>query len=277
MAGEILQRQGCAFDAVEKVGISVENDPEVDTVGYGGFPNMEGEVELDAAFMDGHTLAIGGVAGMKGYRNPISVARRVMTDMPHNLLVGLGAEDFAAKCGFSKSILLTDRTIELWNKRKEAIEKGKCNMDGHDTVGIVAMDMSGMMACGTSTSGISMKHRGRVGDSPLVGSGFYVDNEVGGAAATGVGEDIMKCCTSFYIVELLRLGYEPQKAAEEAVKRTHTRLAKTNGKVGNIAVVCADNMGRFGGAANHEGFGYAVVSDKFTARVYEVQPLVIDR
>lgn len=272
-AGKILEKKGTALDAVEKVGIDVENDPEVSTVGFGGFPNIEGEVELDAAFMDGRNLAIGGVAGMRGYKNPISVARRVMTGTPHNLLVGGGAEEFAAKCGFERSILLTEKTIGLWSKRKDELRNGKRMADGHDTVGIVALDPFGDMACGTSTSGIAMKYKGRVGDSPIVGSGFYVDNEVGGAAATGLGEDIMKCCTSFYAVELIRQGYTPQKAAEEAVRRTHERLARGNAKVGNIAVVCADNRGNFGGAANHEDFEYAVVSEKLAPTVYKVQPI----
>lgn len=272
-AARMLEESGTALDAVEKVGVSAENDPEVDSVGSGGFPNAEGEVELDAAFMDGRSLAIGGVAGIKGYGNPISVARRVMTDTPHNLLVGVGAEEFAAKCGFERSILLTSKTMDAWNRRIEELRSGKQPARGHDTVGIVALDLSDNMACGTSTSGIALKYRGRVGDSPIAGSGFYVDSEVGGAAATGLGEDIMKCCTCFYIVELMRLGHSPQRAAEEAVKRAHTRLAGENGRVGNIAVVCADNKGNFGGAANHEGFEYAAASDKLPPAVYKVQPI----
>lgn len=272
-AGKLLKERGSVLDAVEVVGRAVEDDPDVGTVGFGGFPNAEGEVELDAAFMNGDDLSIGSVAGVKGFRNPISIARKVMTDTPHNFLVGQGAEDFALHCGFERSILLTDKIVNLWNERKEEARKGNPTEIGHDTVGIVSLSMDGAMACGTSSSGWAMKLRGRVGDSPLVGSGFYVDNEVGGAAATGLGEDIMKCCTSFWAVERMRQGYMPQEAAEEAVRRTHRRLAKSLGKVGNIAVVCADNKGNFGAAANHEGFDYAVASEGLEPTVYKVQRL----
>lgn len=269
---KMLRVRGTVFDAVEKVANMVEDDPEVDTVGYGGFPNIEGEVELDAAFMDGRTMAIGAVAGMKGYKHPISVARKVMIDTPHNMLVGQGAEDFAARMGYKREILLTGHIVNEWQKKRNELQKGNRIDPGHDTVGIVALDLSGNMACGTSSSGAAMKLRGRVGDSPLVGSGFYVDNEVGGAAATGLGEDIMKCCTCFYAVELMRKGYHPQKAAEEAVMNTHRRLAKSGNDVGNIAIVCADNNGNFGGAANHEGFDYAAASNSLSPAVYTVKP-----
>lgn len=274
-AGNMLKDNGYCMDAVEKVAKMVEDDPEVDTVGFGGFPNIIGEVELDAAFMDGRDMSIGAVAGLKGFRHPVSVARKVMTDTPHNFLVGQGAEDFAMTNGFQRAVMVTDKMRQAWEKRRAELEKGNPGELGHDTVGIVALDTNGDMASATSTSGMAMKLRGRVGDSPLVGSGFYVDNDIGGASCTGVGEDIMKCCTAFHVVELMRQGYTPQNAAEEAVRRTHSRLARANKNPGNMAIVCADNKGNFGAAANHEGFTYAVASDKVAPVVYEVKSLVI--
>lgn len=270
VAGNLISDRGKSLDAVEQVARYVEDDPLVDTVGYGGIPNIQGEVELDAAIMNGEDLSIGAVMGVKGYKNPISIARKVLTDTPHNILIGQGAEDFAAEKGFERTILLTDKSIDLWLKRMNELRAGKKEVVGHDTVGIVSLDTFGNMASGTSTSGAGMKYRGRVGDSPLVGCGFYVDNYTGGAAATGLGEDIMKGCICFYAVELMREGYNPQEAAELAVKRTHNRLYEKNGKVGNIAIVCADNKGNFGGAANHEGFQYAAASYKILPSVYDV-------
>lgn len=273
-AGELIAGGGKSLDAVEQAARYVEDDPSVDSVGYGGIPNLEGEVELDAAIMNGEDLSIGAVMGVKGYKNPISIARKVLTDTPHNILIGQGAEDFAARNGFEKTILLTDESIKKWIERKRELTTGNKEIIGHDTVGIVALDTFGNMASGTSTSGTGMKYRGRVGDSPLVGSGFYVDNYIGGAAATGVGEDIMKGCTCFYAVQLMGEGCSPQEAAELAIKKLHNRLLEKNGKVGNIAVVCADNKGNFGGASNHEGFEYAAASDKTLPAIYAVKPVI---
>jgi len=283
-AAEFVAKGGKSLDAVEMAAKYVEDDPAADTIGYGGIPNLEGEVELDAAIMNGEDLSIGAVMGVKGYKNPISIARKVLTDSPHNILIGQGAEEFAARNGFEKTILLTDESIRKWldakkqlaeiSKENKGCNKANHDIYGHDTVGIVALDTFGKMASGTSTSGIAMKHKGRVGDSPLVGSGFYVDNYIGGAAATGVGEDIMKGCICFYAVQLMKEGYSPQEAAELAVKKIHDRLFEKNGKVGNIAIVCADNKGNFGGAANHEGFEYAAASDKTLPTIYKVKPVI---
>jgi|LSQX01.3.fsa_nt_gb isoaspartyl peptidase/L-asparaginase-like protein (Ntn-hydrolase superfamily) len=272
-AANTLLNGGRALDAVEEAAIYAENDTSVDSVGFGGFPNIDGEIELDAAIMDGYDLSIGAVAAIKGYKNPISIARKVLIETPHNILVGQGAEEFAAKMGFEKTILLTEEIIKAWYKKKEELKAGKRSIIGHDTIGVLALDTSSNMASGTSTSGSGLKHKGRVGDSPLVGSGFYVDNSVGGAVATGLGEDIMKCCTCFYAVELMRQGYHPKEAAEIAVKRTHTRIYEKTGKVGNIALVCADNQGNFGGAANHKEFSYAAASDKCSSKIYIVEPI----
>ena len=272
-ASHILKSRGSALDAVEQVARMVEDDTVVETVGYGGFPNVKGEVELDAAFMDGRDLSIGAVIAIKGFDKPISIARKVMTDCPHNLLVDRGAQDYANLKGFQRKEMLTDKMKKAWEDRKAELEKGNTGDPGHDTVGVVALDFNGDMSVATSTSGLAMKLQGRVGDSPIPGSGFYVDNEVGGAAATGVGEDIMKGCISFHAVELMRQGYAPQMAAEEAVRRLHKRLAKYGKNVGNIAIVCADNKGNFGAAANHEGFQYAVYTDTMPSSKFDVKPL----
>ena len=272
-ASEILSCNGNSLDAVEEAIKEVEADPEVDSVGLGALPNWEGEVELDAAIMDGRDLSIGGVAGLKGFLHPISVARQVMRTLPHNLLVGEGASDFAGRHGFERAILITDKARQGWEERRQEALKGKRHMTGHDTVGVIAIDANGDMACGTSTSGTAMKQKGRVGDSPLVGSGFYVDNEVGGAAATGLGEDIMKGCLSFLVVELMRQGFPPQKAAEEAITRTIRRLSAAIGsepasldnvpkQIGDISVIAMDRMGTWGAATNLERFEFAVATER---------------
>ncbi len=274
-AARELDQKGCtANDAVELIARIEEDDPENCTVGFGGFPNKNGEVELDAAFMDGKDMSIGAVAAVKGYKNPVSIARQLMTGSMHTMLVGQGAEDFAASNGFTRGIIMTDGIRKAWEERIKETENPFLQAPiGHDTIGAVALDSKNHMAVATSSSGMGMKHRGRVGDSPLVGSGFFVDDEIGGAAATGLGEDIMKGCTCYAAVDLMRQGLSPQQAAEEAVRRTHMRLKKHMEKVGCIAVVCADNKGRYGGAANHEGFTYAVASSECEPVVVHVTPI----
>lgn len=275
LAVEKLRNGGSAMEALRILGMAVEDDSNEDTVGSGGFPNSEGEVQLDAACMDGQTLDLGAVAGLEGYPHPLEVAFRVMKDSPHNLLIGKGAEEFAARMGFTEAELLTDRTRREWALRRLELDNsmGKPGETafGHDTVGIVAMDANGDMAAGTSTSGLAMKARGRVGDSPLVGSGFYVDNDVGGAAATGVGEDIMKGCLCFHAVELMRQGFSPDEAAVTAVRRLHTRLARSGKPVGLMAVICADNRGHSSAAANHDGFTCVVASSGREPVVHKVE------
>lgn len=256
-SAKTLADNGSCLDAVEHVARMVEADPDVESVGRGGFPNAEGTVELDAAIMRGHDLGFGAVAGIRNFLHPISIARNILMETPYCMLVGRGAEAFAAQHGFLKGELLTEKRRQEWLEWKQH----KNNADkGHDTIGVITLDLCGAMACGTSSSGLKMKHPGRVGDSPLIGAGLYVDDEVGAAVATGVGEDIMKCCPCFHSVELMRQGDTPQHAAEAAVMKMHTRLARTQKRVGNIALLCADNKGNYGAAANHQGFGYCIAS-----------------
>lgn len=258
-------------DAAESLARAVEDDPAITTVGFGSMPNEKGELELDAAVMRGRDMALGCVLGVKGFQNPVSIARKVMESCPHTVLVGLGAEEFADKHTMRRAIMVNDAARDAWQQKLREREAGAAGLSGHDTVGVVTLDSAGDITAATSTSGLALKLRGRVGDSPLVGSGFYADNDAGAAAATGVGEDIMRGCTCFVAVELMRQGLKPRQAAEEAVRRTHRRLARGGSAVGNIAVVCMNMLGEFGAAANHEGFTYAAASDGLPPAVYEIK------
>lgn len=272
LGGEILKQNGKCQDAVEKAIMEVEDYPFYKSVGYGGLPNEECQVELDAAFMDGKTLSIGAVAGIKDYKNPVSIARKLSEDRFNVFLVGSGAEDYAHKNGFIRQNMLTERAKKTWEKRKREIyEKNLSPYDGHDTVCMIAIDKERDMAAATSTSGLFMKKKGRVGDSPLSGSGFYVDNEIGGAAATGLGEDIMKGCLSYEVVQRMKNGDSPMKAAQEAVADFSEKLKRRRGHAGAISVVALNNKGEFGIGTNVE-FTFAAVSSEDEAAVYIAIP-----
>lgn len=266
-AQKLLKRGGSALDAAELVARLAEDDPAEPSVGFAGWPNLHGEVELDAAVMDGRTLRVGAVASLKGFRHPVSIARRVLTDTQYNLLVGTGAELFALAKGFKKEILLTAASIADWRRRR----KGCQLSDSHDTLGCCCLDLRGNLAAANSTSGLALKHPGRVGDSPITGAGFYADNDVGAAAATGVGEDITKCCLSYRAVDLIRRGMDPQTAAETAVRTSHRRLKKFHPRVGNMALVCCDHHGNYGAAANHNTFYFCVATNKRAPRLVKVK------
>ncbi|WP_130805804.1 N(4)-(beta-N-acetylglucosaminyl)-L-asparaginase [Senegalia massiliensis] len=264
-----LKNNGSSADAIEKAVKMVEDFPYYKSVGYGGLPNENGEVELDAAFMDGDCLSIGAVAGIKDFKNPISIARKLSEQKFNCFLVGAGAEEYAHKNGFERKNMLTDRAIIHYkNRLKETVEKGLSPYDGHDTVGMVALDNKDSMASGTSTSGLFMKKRGRTGDSAVSGSGFYVDSEIGGATATGLGEDIMKGCSSYEIVRLMKEGYTPQQAADKAVSNLNDLLIKRRKKAGDISVVCINNKGEFGVATNIENFSFVIATEKIEPTVY---------
>jgi len=258
---EILKNGGYIFDAIEETIKVVEDDPNIDSVGFGGLPNIAGEVELDAAIMDGKTLSLGAVGALRGFKNPISIARKVLEETPHTFLVGQGAEEFAFSKGFQRSILITDKSRKIW--------ESKIKKESHDTIGVIAMDENGNMACGTSTSGIFMKYKGRVGDTPLVGSGLYVDNEIGGAVATGLGEDIMKGCLSFHAVFLMRQGYSPQNAAEEVIRNIYKKLPKYK-KHDDISILCMNTNGDVGAATSREKFEYVASSKNMPPSIFEV-------
>ena len=268
-AAKDLNNGATAGDAIEKAIKMVEDYPLYKSVGYGGLPNENCEVELDAAYMDGNTLSIGAVGGIRDFKNPISIARKLSEERFNCFLVGTGAEEYAHKNGFERVNMLTDRAKQFYEKRrKETIEKGLSPYDGHDTVGMISLDSEGSMVAATSTSGLFMKRRGRVGDSPVSGSGFYCDSEVGGASATGLGEDLMKGCISYEIVRLMKEGMTPQRAADTAVSRLHDELTRRRGKAGDLSVVCMNNKGEFGAATNIAGFSFSVVREGEEPQVY---------
>ncbi len=271
IAWDVLAAGGSALDAVERGANAVEENPAVNSVGYGGLPNADGVVELDAAIMDGPTHAAGAVAALTGIRRPISVARRVMERTPHVMLAGWNARRFAIQQGFTESDLLTEESRlkwQAWRLEQSAADvahfddvnraKAWSEPDGsyaqlsHDTVGVCALDTSGNLAAGCSTSGLAWKTPGRVGDSPIVGSGLYVDNSVGAAAATGNGDEIMKVCLSFRVVSLMEAGRSPQSACEEAV-RYLLRLRPGRQDRG-AACIAVSKDGQIGAAATRSGF-----------------------
>lgn len=271
-AAEILASGGNALDAAEKGIHTVESDPEVESVGRGGFLNANGELELDAAMMDGNTLKMGVVSAVHGYEHPVSIARAVMEHTRHSILTGAGAEAFAERMGIEKASyerLVTEHARQVWARDRERL-----GTTGHDTIGMIVLDRSGRVVAATSTSGASMKVPGRVGDSPIIGSGFYADSDAGGAAATGLGEDIMRTCCSFRCVELMRAGLSPKEAVERVVLTAHETILKHGGKPDCIALVCMNARGECAGAANHKGFGYAVAREGEKPETVEVVPVV---
>ncbi|GAB5403879.1 MAG: N(4)-(beta-N-acetylglucosaminyl)-L-asparaginase [Aureliella sp.] len=254
---EVLTATGKLRDAVQ-YGIEVaELDESNHSVGYGGFPNADGVVQLDAVFMDGDRQQAGGVAGLEGYRSPIAVARKVMEETPHALLVGDGAAAFAQSQGFEKQELLTEPAKEAWIKWKADKAKKRSIEQSHDTIALLGLD-SGHLMGGCSTSGLAFKLPGRVGDSPLVGSGLYVDGDVGAAGATGVGENVLRYCASFLIVEYMRDGLSPTDACEKAIRRVMAGERKP-AKDLSINFVALDRSGRAGAAGTDAEFRYAVV------------------
>lgn len=273
LGAEILNEKGKCQDAVEKAIMQVEDYPFYKSVGYGGLPNEDCEVELDAAFMDGKTLSIGAVAGIRDYKNPVSIARKLSEDKFNIFLVGAGAEAYAHKNGFVRQNMLTERAKKTWEKRKKEIyEKNLSPYDGHDTVCMIALDKESDMAVATSTSGLFMKKRGRVGDSPVSGSGFYVNNDIGGAAATGLGEDIMKGCLSYEVVQRMKKGEHPQEAAQGAVMDFTEELKKRRGHAGAISIIALNNKGEWGIGTNVE-FTFAAATSDEKPQVYIANPI----
>ena len=268
-ASEMLKEGADAGDAIETAIREVEDFPYYKSVGYGGLPNEEMVVELDAAYMDGDTLDIGAIAAIKDFANPVSIAKRLSKEKVNNLLVGEGAEKFAHKEGFERKTMLTDRAkIHYKNRLKEVKDLEIKPYSGHDTVGMVCLDSNGKMTSATSTSGLFMKKSGRVGDSPISGSGFYVDSKVGGASATGLGEDLMKGCVSYEIVRLMKEGMHPQEACEKAVNMFDLELKERRGKAGDMSLVAMNNKGEWGVATNIEGFSFAVATENEEPTVY---------
>lgn len=253
-AWEVLEKGGNALDAVHQGVMVEENDLSNSTVGNGGRPDRDGNVTLDACIMDKDGNC-GAVLAMQNIANPISVARKVMEETPHVMLAGKGAEQFAYEQGFEKTNLLTEESKQAWEKWKKTSQyKPIINIENHDTIGMLAIDADGDIAGACTTSGMAYKMAGRVGDSPIIGAGLFVDNEVGGATATGVGEEVVRTVGSFLIVELMRQGKSPQEACEEGVKRI---IAKNKDKQDfQIGFIAINKKGETGGYCIHPGFTY---------------------
>lgn len=252
VAGAALSKGKSALDAaIEGVAVEEENIKNT-TVGKGGAPDREGNVTLDACVMAPNGDC-GAVVCVENITHVAALARKVMEDTPHVMLAGEGAEEFAYTHGFKKETLLTEASKKAWEEWLETSEyKPIINIENHDTIGMLTLDAEGDIAGACTTSGLSYKMKGRVGDSPIIGSGLFVDNEIGGAAATGMGEEIMKTVGSFLIVELMRNGMSPQKACEEAVRRIVTKNKKY--KDFQIAYIAINKAGETGAYCIHKGF-----------------------
>ncbi|MFT5921905.1 MAG: N4-(beta-N-acetylglucosaminyl)-L-asparaginase [Flavobacteriales bacterium] len=257
-AWEIISNGGTAVDAAEMGARRVEEDPTGQSVGIGGMPDRDGTVTLDACIMDSKGKA-GAVAYLEDILHPISVARKVMDETPHVMLAGDGAKRFALESGFTTTNLLTESSRKAWLKwSKEANYKPVINIENHDTIGLISMDKNGDLAGSCTTSGVAFKMKGRVGDSPIIGAGLFVDNEVGAATATGMGEFVMRTLGSFLIVELMRQGATPQEACEEGIRRIVAGYDVSQIQVGYLAT---DTEGNIGAYAIHPGFNYAIYKD----------------
>ena len=255
-AWEIIEQGGHALDAVEKGVMVVESDPKTRTVGYGGYPDREGHVTLDACIMDENDNC-GAVAFLEHIKNPIAVARLVMEKTPHVMLVGKGALTFALEQGFKKENLLTKESEKDWKKwLKKSQYKPVINIENHDTIGMLALDSKGNLCGSCTTSGAAWKMHGRVGDSPIIGAGLFIDNEVGGACATGLGEAVIRVAGSAAVVELMRQGKSPQEACQEMVER----IARKNKDVKDLQVgfLALNKKGEYGAYSIQSGFNYAI-------------------
>lgn len=254
-AWRVLENNGSSLDAVEKGVMVTESDPNNTSVGIGGSPDRDGHVTLDACIMD-HEGNCGAVACLEEIENPIAVARLVMEKTPHVLLVGKGAQDFAVQEGFERKNLLTEASKEVWLKWKEkANYTTTVNIENHDTISMLAIDKEGNMSGACTTSGMAYKMHGRVGDSPIIGASLYVDNEIGGACATGVGEMVIRVVGSFLVVELMRQGHSPQKACEMAVNRIIEKHKSVEGQ--QVGFLAMNKQGETGGFSIYNGFNYA--------------------
>jgi isoaspartyl peptidase/L-asparaginase-like protein (Ntn-hydrolase superfamily) len=261
----LLQKGRPALDAVVAGAQAVEDDPKVMSVGYGGLPNAVGTVQLDACVMDGRTLNCGGVAALENIRHPAALARRVMERTPHVLLVGEGARLFAVQQGFPLQNVNTPESLAEWERRRPRPKpRGRGpgqagDLPGHDTVTVLALDQKGSLGGACSTSGLAHKLPGRVGDSPLIGSGLYVDDKAGAAGATGVGEEIIRIGGSLLIVEAMRAGRSPQEACELAVRKVNEVAVRRGVHPPEAAFLALDPKGRVGAACTaRTNFRYAV-------------------
>ena len=251
---KVLQNGGSAMDAAEAGARIPEADPTSTSVGLGGLPDEKGNVTLDACVMDS-TGNAGSVAFLQNIKHPVSVARKVMEDTKHVMLVGEGARQFAVSQGFEEMDLLTDESREAWEKWKKK-RREMTPHETHDTISVLVQDKNGDLAGACTTSGWAYKLHGRVGDSPIIGAGLFVDNEIGCAAATGLGEEVIKTTGSFLVVELMRQGYDPTAACKEALHRV---IKAHNGNPDfQIAYIAIRKDGKIGSVCIKWSFEYAL-------------------
>lgn len=267
-AWEYLSKGKPALEAIE-AGVKIpEANPAIRSVGYGGLPDREGKVTLDACIMDSNSNC-GSVSFLQGIKHPISVAKKVLEKTPHVMLSGKGALQFALSEGFVEENLLTAESEKAW---KEWLEKSKyepvINIENHDTISMLILDEKGDLYGGCTTSGAAWKMHGRVGDSPIIGAGLFLDNDIGAAAATGLGEAVIRTAGSAMVVELMRQGKTPLQACKEIVERIYNKHKNHRDmdylQVGFIAV---NKNGEYAGYSLRSGFNYAICDDKIGNRM----------
>lgn len=272
-AAQLLCKGAEAKRAIEHAIRAVEDEPRYSSVGYGGLPGRDGRVTLDAAYMDGSTLRFGGVMGVENLKNPISAAILLSNRKRSCLLAAEGAAAFAREHGLAFRDMRTETSL---NRYKEALneplppEEGETYeaYRGHDTVCVLALDASGRMGVGTSTSGLFMKEPGRIGDTPIIGSGFYCDARYGGAAATGLGEDIMRGCLSFDAGALMRRGASAQEACQQALRAHQAHTAELGYQDGGMSLIAMDKDGGFGAATTIGTFPFSLAQEGEEAAIY---------
>ena len=248
----------------------VEENENFHSVGYSGLPNEEGVVQCDAGFMDGSTLKFGAVGALENVVHAVDVAKLCSKDRFNNVLVGDGANQFARNNGFKVENMTTEESTQMYLKRKNE-DKELSSYDGHDTVGMVCLDSFKNMCAATSTSGLFMKKKGRVGDSPLIGSGFYCDDEIGGVTATGVGEEIMRGCLSYEVIRRMKEGMSPMFAASSTVYEWTNKMIKTKGYCDAISIICMNNKGEYGVGTNIK-FAFTYGSETIEPEIYVAIP-----
>ncbi|NCF98553.1 MAG: hypothetical protein GWP39_03470 [Planctomycetia bacterium] len=259
---EILSSGGSCLDAAEKGVMTAEANPAIQSVGFGGLPNRSGVVELDAAIQDGRSFESGAVCALQGVRHPIQVARAVLNHSPHLVIVGEGAREFATARGFGVEETLSDKAKEAYERwvKKNPGKDGPA--EGHDTLGLVALDSTGHICAACTTSGMAWKHPGRVGDSPLLGHGLYADDQAGGCVATGDGEEITRVCGSFLVVEKMRQGATPEEAISDTLDRIAQRSPKGSNVHASFVAIRADGVS--GAGSMRQGFHQAVTRSNET-------------
>lgn len=272
-AWKVLSTNGSALDAVEKGVMVTEDDFTNLSVGLGGLPDRDGCVTLDASIMDDKGRC-GAVAFLERIKHPISVARMVMEKTQHVLMVGSGAQKFALDNGFKlepKTLSPeADKAYKEWLKKSEY--KPVINVENHDTIGMIAIDAQGNLSGSCTTSGLAYKMHGRVGDSPIIGAGMYVDNEVGAACATGLGETVLRICGSHLVVEFMRQGLSPNDACKKAVERLISK--NPNYKEAQVGFLALNENGEHGAYSLQKGFNYALYSNEVKNQLFDAKSIL---